>query len=165
MFTLQAIHYASSRYICLPISQLISRVPSSVEKASPWDFPINPGVKMLHFQCKGHSFNPWSGSLDSTCHMAWSKKRKESLTLAFKVFEADSVDALSHTLSAIMNTPEAIDGHDSQPVIKFSFQAPVFLLSMRHFPKNCGVQLAAYSSNPDRDQCSYLTPQSSTNAE
>lgn len=33
------------------------------------------------------------------------KKRKESLTLAFKVFEVDSVDALSHTLLAIMSIP------------------------------------------------------------
>ena len=58
----------SSWYTCLLISQLISRVLSSVEKVSPWDFPSNPGVKTLHFQCKGHSFNPWSGNLDSTYH-------------------------------------------------------------------------------------------------
>ena len=71
-------------------------------------------------------------------HMSHSvvKKRKESLTLAFKVFEVDSVDALSHTLSAIMSITEAIDRHNSQPAVKFSSQAPVFLLSLRHFPNN-----------------------------
>lgn len=165
MFILQAIHYVSSWYTCLLISQLISRVPSPVEKASSWDFPSNPGVKALHFQCKGHSNQSLVGELRFHMSHCVVKKRKESLTLVFKVFEVDSVDALSHTLSAIMSTPKAIDGHDSQPAVKFSSQALVFLLSLRHFPNNWGVRLAAYSSNPDKGRCSYLTPQFSTNAE
>ena len=27
-----------------------------------WDFPGGPVVKALHFQCRGHRFDPWSGN-------------------------------------------------------------------------------------------------------
>ena len=26
------------------------------------DFPGDPVVNILHFQCRGHEFNPWSGN-------------------------------------------------------------------------------------------------------
>ena len=26
------------------------------------DFPVGPVVKTLHFQCRGHGFDPWSGT-------------------------------------------------------------------------------------------------------
>ena len=32
------------------------------KNASYQDFPGDPMVKTLHFQCKGHRFDPWSGN-------------------------------------------------------------------------------------------------------
>lgn len=161
MFILQAIHYVSSWYTCLLIS---ANLKSSIIcwKSLSWDFPTIQGLRRCTFTQKS---NQLVGELRFHMSHCVVKKRKESLTLVFKVFEADSAGALSHTLSAIMSTPKAIDGHDSQPAVKFSSQALVFLLSLRHFPNNWGVRLVAYSSNPDKGRSSYLTPQFSTNAE
>ena len=39
-----------------------------------WDFPGCPVVKTLHFQCREHGFNPWSGKKDPTCRMVQPKK-------------------------------------------------------------------------------------------
>ena len=39
------------------------------------DFPGGAVVKNLHFHCKGHRLDPWSGSYDPTCSMVWAKKR------------------------------------------------------------------------------------------
>ena len=36
------------------------------------EFPGSPVVKTLHFQCRGHRFDPWSGNNDPTCHQAGS---------------------------------------------------------------------------------------------
>ena len=27
-----------------------------------WDFPSDPFVKILHYQCRGHGFDPWLGN-------------------------------------------------------------------------------------------------------
>ena len=37
------------------------------------DLPGGPAVKTA-FPCRGRAFDPWSGSSDPTCHLAWSKK-------------------------------------------------------------------------------------------
>ena len=39
------------------------------------DFPGGPMVKTPHFHCRGHRFDPWSGSQDPTSHEAWQKKK------------------------------------------------------------------------------------------
>ena len=31
-------------------------------KPSSWDLPGGPAVKTLHFHCRGHGFDPWSGN-------------------------------------------------------------------------------------------------------
>ena len=31
-------------------------------------------VKTLHFYCRGHGFDPWSGNQDPMCFAAWSNK-------------------------------------------------------------------------------------------
>ena len=42
-----------------------------------WNFPGGPVGKTLHFNCRGHKFNPWSGNWDPTCCMvAKTKKQK-----------------------------------------------------------------------------------------
>ena len=37
------------------------------------DFPGSIVVKTLHFQCRGHRFDPRSGHQDPACHMVWPK--------------------------------------------------------------------------------------------
>ena len=39
-------------------------------------FPGGPVVKTLHFHCRGHRFDPWSGNYDPTCWVAWPKINK-----------------------------------------------------------------------------------------
>ena len=41
----------------------------------PSDFPHDPVVKTLCFQCRGHRFNPWSGKF-LMLHW-WQKKKKK----------------------------------------------------------------------------------------
>lgn len=103
-----------SWYTCLLISQLISRVPSSVEKASSWDFPAIQGLRRCtFFNAKGTAINPWLGSLDSTCHTVWSKEKK-ALPWYSRSLKQTLLVPFPIPLSAIMSTPKAIDGHDSQ---------------------------------------------------
>ena len=98
-----------------------------------------------------HLSSYFSGSLKSSI-IYWKR-----LILAFKAFVVDSVDAPSQIFSAILSSPESTGGHSSQPVVKFSSRAPVFLLlSLRDFPSNLGVRLAACSSNPEVWCCSKL---------
>ena len=37
------------------------------------DFPGSIVVKTLHFQCRGHRFDPRSGNQDPACHMVQPK--------------------------------------------------------------------------------------------
>ena len=46
------------------------------DKKADVDFPGGPVVRTLYFQCRGLRFNPWSGSYDPKCHVAWPKKPK-----------------------------------------------------------------------------------------
>ena len=52
-------------------------IPTSQEPESETntgkDLPGGPAVK-LAVPCRGRAFDPWSGSSDPTCHLAWSKK-------------------------------------------------------------------------------------------
>ena len=41
----------------------------NINKA-PRDFPGGPVAKTMHFQCRGHGFDPWLGSEDPTCLVA-----------------------------------------------------------------------------------------------
>ena len=41
------------------------------------DFPGGPVVRTLHFQCRGHIFNPWLGDLPISCCVAKKKKKKK----------------------------------------------------------------------------------------
>ena len=41
-------------------------------------FPGGPVVKTLHFQCRGHEFDPWLGNWDPTCRAAQPKKTKKT---------------------------------------------------------------------------------------
>ena len=45
------------------------------------DFPGGPVVRTLHFQCRGHRFNPWLGDLPISCCVA-KKKKKENLFIS-----------------------------------------------------------------------------------
>ena len=33
-----------------------------IQKRENRDFPGDPVVKILHFHCRGHRFDPWSGN-------------------------------------------------------------------------------------------------------
>ena len=43
------------------------------------DFPGGPVVKTLHFQHRGHEFNPWSGKIHMPCgqKIKFKKKKKK----------------------------------------------------------------------------------------
>lgn len=49
-----------------------------------WDFPVDPVVRILHFHCKGHEFDPWSGSWDPISQMSQPKMKKENEILFHK---------------------------------------------------------------------------------
>ena len=48
------------------------------------DFPGGPVVRTLHFQCRGHRFNPWLGDLPISCCVA-KKKKKKSISVTKSV--------------------------------------------------------------------------------
>ena len=37
----------------------------------------SPLVRTLHFDCRGHRFNPWSVKQYLTSHTVWQKKKKK----------------------------------------------------------------------------------------
>ena len=42
------------------------------------DFSVSPVVKILHFPCRRHQFNPWLGNWDPTCNVAQPKKENKN---------------------------------------------------------------------------------------
>ena len=41
---------------------ILHQVHCQAKTQASWDFPGGPVVKIMHFQCRGHRFNPWSGN-------------------------------------------------------------------------------------------------------
>ena len=41
---------------------ILHQVHCQAKIQASWDFPGGPVVKIMHFQCRGHRFNPWSGN-------------------------------------------------------------------------------------------------------
>ena len=48
---------------------IISRITGSYQKGEGGDFPGGPVVKAPHSQCRGHTFDSWSGT--KILHAAW----------------------------------------------------------------------------------------------
>ena len=47
-------------------------------KKARGDFPGGPPVRTLHFHCRGHGFDPWSGNSDPACLKKKKKKKQEA---------------------------------------------------------------------------------------
>ena len=47
------------------------------------EFPGSPVVRALHFHCREHRFNPWSGNSDPKCYTVWGKQKDEASILYF----------------------------------------------------------------------------------
>ena len=45
-----------------------------LKETKDWDFPVGPVVKTLHFQHRGHEFNPWSGKIP---YPLWPKNKNK----------------------------------------------------------------------------------------
>ena len=50
-----------------------------------------PVVRIPHFHCRAHGFNPWLGNQDPACLITRSKKKKKEIEIKFKI------QLLSHT--------------------------------------------------------------------
>ena len=46
----------------VPLENFCSSLKTYALKLDVRDFPGGPVVKTLHFQCRGHGFDPWSGN-------------------------------------------------------------------------------------------------------
>ena len=57
--------------------------PLQLKKKKSWDVPGGPVVKTLHFHCRGHRFDPWSGDCDPICCTLWPKTKKGLLSFSF----------------------------------------------------------------------------------
>ena len=40
-------------------------------------------VRTLHFHCRGHGFDPWSGNEDPACHTAKKQKHNKYLNAVY----------------------------------------------------------------------------------
>ena len=70
------------------------------------DFPGSIVVKTLHFQCRGHRFDPRSGNQDPACHMVQpkpflndlkKKKRRKKRKLLNAVLKTDYTMSLGRS--------------------------------------------------------------------
>ena len=58
----------------------------SVKKTNG-DFPGSPVAQTLHFQWRGHGFDPWSRKEHPTCCMTQPKDEREKKKIFFKTNE------------------------------------------------------------------------------
>ena len=49
------------------------KIKCKIKSNNIWDFPGGPVVKTLHFHCRGHRFDPWSGYQDPIFLVVWPK--------------------------------------------------------------------------------------------
>lgn len=88
-----------------------------LRQGSLGEFPGNPMVRILHFDCTGPRLDPWSGKLDPASHAAWPKNKKGMLN----VFP-------QNTLSPSGSTPEGCVGKHASGLEKQDREAP----ALRH---------------------------------
>ena len=54
-----------------------------------------PVVRILHFHCRGHGFNPWLGNQDPACCIA-QKRKKNEIKFKIQLFSHTSHISSSH---------------------------------------------------------------------
>ena len=54
-----------------------------------------PVVRILHFHCRGHGFNPWLGNQDPACCIA-QKRKKNEIKCKIQLFSHTSHISSSH---------------------------------------------------------------------
>ena len=70
-----------------------------------WNFPGGPVVKTLHFQCRGHRFDPWAGNIDPACHKTQPSPPKKKHIYRI---EMPASDLLTQGTGAVVQTTERL---------------------------------------------------------
>ena len=69
-----------------PVIQLVE-IPKTrfylSQNTEHWDFLGGPLVKTLHLQCRWCRSDPWLGTKDPTCPVAWPKKKETKWAFTF----------------------------------------------------------------------------------